>query len=86
MSTELISQLIKLLYGCIFSVITIGGYFFVKKIYNQKQKNDAEELSLLGKRIDFEVHSKPIDSLVDESNKEHGASVGSKSGDDPKKG
>lgn len=59
---------------------------WVKKVYSQKQRNEIDEIDLSAKKISFENHSKPVDDLVSESNKSHGADEMVKdSGVDPKK-
>jgi len=55
--------------------VLIAGVFgvWIKSVYKQKQRNEIDEIDLTNKKIDFDTHSKPVNQLVDESNKSHGA-------------
>ncbi len=66
--------------------VLFGGAW-VKSVFDQKKRNEVNEIDLSFKKIDLDAHTKPIDGLVSDSNKSHGASgMGQQSGDDDKKG
>jgi hypothetical protein len=61
----------------VFGALVFGGVVlfgaWVKKVFDQKKRNEVNEVDLTLKKINLDVHSKPLDNLVDESNKSHGA-------------
>jgi len=61
----------------LFAIIVL----FFRSIYIQKRKNISDEIVLVGKKIDFENQSKPIDKLVYDFNKEHGPGHSDGTGD-----
>jgi hypothetical protein len=69
-----------------FMVIMYGG-LWIRKVFAQSKRNTLNEIDLSAKKISLENQSKPIDQLVSDSNKSHGADEMVKpSGSDDKKG
>ena len=46
--------------------------FFIKSVWDQKKRNKVNEINLEGQRLLLDLQSKPINDLIDESNKSHG--------------
>ncbi len=85
----LLSQLqeyAKGLGSAILFLVAMYGWIWIKKVFDQKKRNAINEIDLTNKKINLENQSKPIDQLVSESNKSHGANeVVEPPGDNPKK-
>lgn len=44
---------------------------WVRSVLNEKRRNTINSVDLTGKKIKFEIDSKPINALVDDSNDKH---------------
>lgn len=87
----LISQVEAVLKGVVPAIgVALALWFgmWLKGVKSKEKKNAINEIDFAGKKISFDVHAKPIDDLVAESNKSHGTNgVVPDSGDsDPKGG
>lgn len=49
---------------------------FIRSLLRKEKKNEMDEISLLGKKIEIDNSQKSIDRLTDESNKKHGVGLG----------
>jgi hypothetical protein len=83
--------LLKAFYSGIVPIAGVIGAVFaglwVKKISDQKKRNTLNEIDNTAQKTNLDVHAKPIDDLVADSNKSHGADAMVKTTrDDPKKG
>jgi len=80
-------QTAKALGGGIIAIIILYGGMWIKKVFDQKKRNDINEIDLVNKKINLDNQSKPIDQLVADSNKSHGVNeVVEPTGSDDKKG
>ncbi len=77
---------LKALGGGIIAIVILYGGMWIKKVFDQRKKNEIKEIDLTNTKIKLDNSAKPIDQLVDESNKSHGAQMVEPSGDDDKKG
>lgn len=82
-----LDQILQALIGALGFLGALYGFLFFKGVREQQKRNVINEIDLSAKKISLDVHSKPIDDLVSESNKSHGADAVVKDSrdDDPKK-
>lgn len=85
----MIDQLMTVIHAAVPAIATmlaLYGGIWIKRVFDQKKRNAVNEIDLSFKKINLENQSKPIDDLVAESNKSHGAdAVVEDAGDQSKK-
>ncbi len=73
--------------GAILFLFIAYGALWIRKVFSQAHRNTLNEIDLSAKKISLDNSAKPIDKLVDDSNKSHGSNEMVPSpGDDDKKG
>lgn len=86
----MIEKITGILKGAVPAILSALALFFgwwVSTVFKQKQRNTIDEIDLSARKISLDTHAKPLDDLVAESNKSHGASsVVNPTRNDPKKG
>lgn len=86
----MIEKITTYLKGSIPAVVSALALFFgylISTVYKQKQRNTIDAIDNKIEKTSLDIGSKPIDDLVSESNKSHGASeVVEPPGIDRKKG
>ncbi len=82
-----ISEYAKGLGSALLFLVVMYGGLWLRKVFAQSQRNTLNEIDLSARKISLENQSKPLDQLVSESNKSHGANeVVGPTGSDDKKG
>ena len=65
-------SIIKIILSLICGAVIGWFIIWVKSVYNQRNKNEIDEIVLTGKKIEVTNASKSITQLVAESNERHG--------------
>lgn len=87
MNPEIIHLALQMFFPTILLAVIVAIAAWIRSVEVKSRRNKIEEIDLLAKKVSLDIQSKPIDSLVRESNVEHSAvsDVVSPAGDNIKK-